>query len=132
MIALNKDNILKILNDYNFNLQEYVVISGAALVLHGVKDFTSDIDIAVSDKLYDKILTNHNCSFEIQINNNNVWFVDNVINFSKRYYDVEYTLLYGYKVQTLDSIIELKKQLNREKDKKDIQLIRNFCKKNEY
>lgn len=127
-MKLNRDMILEILKKYNFNPQDYIVISGAALVLYGVKEYTSDIDIAVSNKLYNEILKEHNCSFEIKINNHKVWFIDNIINFSKRYYDVEYTELFGYKVQTIDSIIDLKRNLNREKDMKDIQLIINFCK----
>ena len=34
----------------------------------------------------------------------------------------------GYKVQTIDSVLKLKKQLNRLKDKKDIQYIMDFYK----
>jgi hypothetical protein len=36
-MIFNKDNILKTLNEYNFDSQDYVVISGAALVLQNVK-----------------------------------------------------------------------------------------------
>lgn len=41
-----------------------MVLSGAALVLLGVKDVTHDIDIAVSSKLYGEILNKYNCEFE--------------------------------------------------------------------
>lgn len=126
-MKINKNDILKILEQYDFDPQEYIIISGASLVLQGVKEYTSDIDIAVSNKLYNQILKDYNCQIEKKIDNYIIWLINDVINFSNHYYEtVEYTELYGYKVQTLESIIELKKGLNRQKDKKDIEKILNF------
>ncbi|MGN1358005.1 MAG: hypothetical protein ACI4WU_01420 [Bacilli bacterium] len=126
-MKINKNDILKILEQYDFDPQEYIIISGAALVLQGVKEYTSDIDIAVSNKLYNQILKDYNCQIEHKKDNYIIWFINDVINFSNHYYEtVKYKELYGYKVQTLESIIELKKGLNRQKDKKDIEKILNF------
>lgn len=128
-MVFNKDNILKTLNKYNFDTQDYIVISGAALVLQNVKEFTSDIDITVSNELYNLLLKKYNCSFEKEINNYNVWFIDDIINFSNHYYGkIEYIELLGYKVQTIESVLKFKKQLNRSKDNKDIQYIMDFYK----
>lgn len=128
-MAFNKDNILKTLNKYNFDTQDYIVISGAALVLQNVKEFTSDIDITVSNELYNLLLKKYNCSFEKEINNYNVWFIDDIINFSNHYYGkIEYIELLGYKVQTIESVLKFKRQLNRSKDNKDIQYIMDFYK----
>ena len=55
-MIFNKENILKTLNKYNFDSQNYMVISGAALVLQNVKEYTSDIDITVSNELYNQLL----------------------------------------------------------------------------
>ena len=63
-MSLTRDDILKILNEYEFDVQDYIVIGGAALVLQNVKEYTSDVDIATSDKLYNKLLKKHNCQFE--------------------------------------------------------------------
>jgi len=128
-MTLNKDNILKTLKEYNFDSQNYIIISGAALVLQNVKEYTSDIDITVSDELYNLLLKKYNCFLEKEIDNYNVWFIDDIINFSNKYYGkIEYIELLGYKVQTIDSVLKLKKQLNRLKDKKDIQYIMDFYK----
>lgn len=128
-MVFNKDNILKTLNKYNFDTQDYIVISGAALVLQNVKEFTSDIDITVSNELYNLLLKKYNCSFEKEINNYNVWFIDDIINFSNHYYGkIEYIELLGYKVQTIESVLKFKRQLNRSKDNKDIQYIMDFYK----
>ena len=48
----NKEDILNILKEYDFDSRKYIVISGAALVLRGIKETTTDIDIAVNDELY--------------------------------------------------------------------------------
>lgn len=128
-MIFNKDDILKTLNIYNFEPKDYIVISGAALVLQNVKEYTSDIDITVSNELYANLLKKYNCSFEKKIDNYSVWFIDDIINFSNHYYGkIEYIELFGYKVQTIDSVLKSKKDLNRSKDKKDIQYIMNFYK----
>ena len=118
-MKLYKNDILKILNKYNFNQKDFIVLSGASLVLQNIKEYTSDIDIAVSNELYSEILEKYNCLFEKQIDNYNIWFIDNIINFSNHYYtETKYIDLFGLKVQTIDSIFELKRNLNRLKDNK--------------
>ena len=61
---LNKEDILNILKQNNFDSSKYVVISGAALVLRGIKETTTDIDIAVDDELYTHLLKEYDCVFE--------------------------------------------------------------------
>lgn len=130
-IPLDKEKILATLEKYNIDRNQHVIISGAALVLWGVKDNTQDIDIAVSSKLYEEILNKYNCIFEKEVENYPVWFLDNVMNFSNHYYDeIEYTDCFGYKVQSLESILDLKIKLNRPKDKYDIARIKNMINMN--
>ena len=53
-----------------------------------------------------------------------VWFINNIINFSNHYYDIiDYEYCLGHKVQKVESILKLKKELNRDKDKDDIKKI---------
>ena len=128
-MKLYKNDILKILNKYNFNQKDYIVLSGASLVLQNIKEYTFDIDIAVSNELYSEILEKYNCLFEKQIDNYNIWFIDNIINFSNHYYsEAKYMYLFGLQVHTIDSIFELKSNLNRLKDNQDIELIEAFYK----
>lgn len=53
-----------------------------------------------------------------------------MINFSFNFFDSEYIIINGVKVQTLNSIKQLKENLGRIKDKKDIKLINKRLKKN--
>ncbi len=126
-MIFKKQDVLDTLEKYNFDRNNYIIISGAALVLYGVKNSTNDIDIAVCNELYNKLLKQYNCKLERRIGNYDIWFINDVINFSNHYYyDIEYTDYLGYKVQTLESILKLKRSLNRPKDKNDIESILAF------
>lgn len=128
-MKLYKNDILEILKKYNFDSNEYIIISSAALVLQGVKEYTTDIDVACSDTLYNILLEVYNCFLGKIDGQHKVWYIDNLINFSNHYYDnSEYIELLGYKVQTIESVLNLKKKLNREKDKDDIKIILDFYK----
>ena len=127
---MNKQTILDILNKYNFDKQEFIILSGASLVLQDVKEETRDIDITVSEYLYNRLLNDYNCIFEKEVDNYLVWFIDEIINFSTHYYDeIEYIDYNGYKIQSLESILKLKESLNRNKDKNDIEKIKKLIKK---
>ena len=128
-MKLNKNDILEILKKYKFDSKEYIIISSASLVLQDVKKYTTDIDIACSDDLYKILLKEYNCLLEKIDGQYKVWYIDDLINFSVHYYEeTEYIELFGYKVQTIESVLNLKKNLNREKDKDDIKLILDFYK----
>ncbi|MBS7020870.1 MAG: hypothetical protein KH135_03235 [Firmicutes bacterium] len=127
---MNREEILKILDNYQFNPKEFVILSGASMVLQGMKEKTTDIDITTTDSLYKQLLNTYSCVLEKKVGMHSVWFIDNVINFSNHYYDtIEYIEYDGYQVQTLDSILKLKESLGREKDKEDIKKLRLFTMK---
>lgn len=128
---VNRKEILDILSEYNFNFDEYVVISSAALVLHGVKEVTKDIDISVTDDYYEYLEKNYECELERYDDKNdvNIYYIDNIINFSTNYYsdsEDDFVIINGVKVQSIPAIIKLKETLNREKDIKDLKLIDKF------
>lgn len=129
-MKLYKDDILKILESYDIDYNESIILSGASLVLQGVKEYTSDIDISVSDKVYHDLLKKYSCTLEKIVDNDKVWFIDDIINFGRTYYDkVEFYLLNGYKIQTIESILELKRELGRSKDMEDIKHILEYERK---
>ena len=124
---LNKNQIFEKLNELKLDKERFIVLSGASLVLHGVKDFTSDIDIAVSRDYHDELLNIFDCKLNLVIDGNEIYYLDDgEVEFSCRNYESDYVLIDGVKVQTLDSIINFKKSLGREKDFKDIEIIKAF------
>jgi len=128
---LNKEQIELILNNASLAKDKFIIISGAALVMYGIKEFTSDIDISVSKEYLDFLLNNYAWTIEKfdEKNNTYVYFIDDVINFSTNYYDVDNHIVDGYRLQTIASILELKEKLNREKDKNDIIKIKEYMNK---
>ena len=117
---MNKEKLIKLLKKYNFDKEDYIILSGAAMVLRNLKDTTNDIDIAVSDELYNELLDNYNCTFELNVDDYDVWYIDNIINFSNHFYnDVEYDYYNGYRVQTKESIEVLKNKMDIVKGKEN-------------
>lgn len=123
---MNKKEIIDYLNKYNFPSNEYLVISGAAMVMLGIKDKTNDIDIAVTEKLYDTLLGYDECIFETKDkNDDDVYFIDK-LNFGKMYFSNDRIYINNIPVQTTKQIKNLKIKLNRPKDRLDLELINNF------
>lgn len=127
MIDMNKSQILEKLKKYNFDKNQYLVISSAAMVILGIKEETSDIDIAVTESYYKYLLKNKDCVFE-RVNEYGIscYLIDEIINFATTYYDINKIFIEDIPVQQPKKILELKRSLNREKDKKDINLIKEF------
>ena len=132
MIDMNKKGIIDTLKKYNFDSTKYIVISSAAMVLLGIKDTTKDIDIAVSDDYYEYLLKNYNCKFEsINEYGKKVYFIHDIINFSSTYYKNNRLIIEEIPIQTANDILELKLFLKREKDYKDIELIKEYINEQE-
>lgn len=118
---MNRQDILNALNKYHFDINEYMVISGASMVLQGIKESTNDIDISVSKKYYDYLVKNYKCDIEKVINGLNIYLIDDIINFSTNYYNRDEVVMYkGFPIQSLEGIKKLKLGLNRAKDISDI------------
>ena len=128
---LNKKEIIKILDEYKINKEEIIIISGAAMVLRDIKSSTSDIDFSVSPEYEKFLLSKYNCSLEKTTKDGiNIWYIDNLLNFSTNYYKtVKYDNLFGFNVQIPEDILNLKNNLNREKDISDEILIKKSLKK---
>ena len=121
---LNKEQIITLLHQYNFDSKKYVVLSSAAMVLQNIKKSTKDIDISVTKDYYEYLLNNYSCTFEKESKfGRNVYFINNIINFGMDFYTKDYVLIEGIPVQKLEDVKKLKLFLNRDKDKKDIALI---------
>lgn len=132
---MNKNQILNALEKYNLDKDKFMIISSAAMVINDIKKETKDIDIAIEQSYEEILLKQYKCDFEREIIDNGktykVYMIDNIINFSNHYNEYNYEYKYGYKVQTVDDILKLKERLDRDKDQKDIKLLKEFLNKRE-
>lgn len=123
---MNKKEMIEILKAERLDTKDTVVVMGGALLLHGLREETHDIDINVSQETYQSLLDR---GYKTDLNSigrdrilvmngeNEIEIFDDGID------EVEYEEIDGVYVQTLESILNWKKILNREKDQKDIEVI---------
>ncbi|CZQ80583.1 hypothetical protein [Trichococcus ilyis] len=97
---------------------DYCVITGTALVMHGIKEETKDIDISCTKEAFQALAAQ---GFPIKQGAfaRKVVFSDDVEIFEDWHTGV-ITMVEGVPVASLESIIVMKQQLGREKDLADI------------
>ena len=115
---MNKKQIIEIIKKYKLNKTKFIVISGAALVLLGIEKKANDIDIWCDNDYCDYLLNNYDCKFE-RINEfgKKAYLIDNIINFGVSFRPKEIDTIEGIQCASLKDVLELKKFLNRSKDK---------------
>ena len=113
---MNKQDIFNKLNELDLDKDQYIIISGASLVVQGIIDETKDIDLTCSKSFYDSINWDTKMGhLDKEIKYKDVYEIgDNL------YKEDDYIIINGYKFMPLESCLELKKKLNRSKDKKII------------
>ena len=120
-----KDQIIDRLRKADFDAGEYWVVAGAAMVLHGVKESTRDIDLGCSSRMAD-MLQKAGCKVQVLADGTRrIWYDDDIELF-ENWRAGEIEIIDSVPVVSLDGVIEMKRQLGREKDLKDIELIRDY------
>ena len=61
---MRKIELLNLLEELNFPKDEYYVLSGASLVLRGIKEEANDLDLCISEELFDQIKDKFNLTDE--------------------------------------------------------------------
>ena len=126
---MNKEDILNKLSDCKLDLNKCIIIGGASLVVQGLLDETDDIDFACSKDYYNTIDWDYDDYIE-----GNVLKAYDCFSISNTFYDKDnYIEIDGYKFMTIEKIYEIKKSLNRKKDRKIIKdLDLYLCLKDNY
>ena len=122
---MNKAEITARLSAFPYSSREYWVITGAAMVLYGIREETADIDLGCTTEMADRLETGgylykvmpdgtrwFKISAEMEAFEN--WLCDSVI------------MKDGIPVISLKGLREMKEKLGREKDLRDIQLIDDY------
>ena len=122
---MKKEDIILRLKEFPYDMDGFWLITGAALVLYGVKEETKDIDMGCTSEVADK-LEKDGYLYKITEDGNR-WFKisQDMEVFENWLYDSVNTIE-GYPVMSLKGIKEMKLYLGREKDLRDIQLIDAF------
>ena len=96
--------------------------AGGAMIMHGLRDETRDIDIDVPDAVFAAMRTRGLFEKEIRPGVYLVSYNEVIDLHRKEAFDTT-QMIEGVCVSTLESILALKRMLNREKDQLDIEKI---------
>ena len=122
---MNKEELLKLAYTLKLPKEEYCIISGGALLLHGLREKTNDLDIDVTQKGLD--ILNQEYKLEL-INESKKQYkvTDDIECFLVDKLESDIIFIDSYPCKSLISIYNMKKRLNREKDQADILTIEKF------
>jgi hypothetical protein len=124
-----KEDIIKRLNELNFNKDLYWITTGAAMVLYGIKEFTSDIDLGCDSKLI-SILESTGIKATILSDNTKRIKIEPDVEIFENWGSGDTRFIDSHPVLSPESIIKIKQELGREKDIKDIKLLEEYLANN--
>ncbi len=122
-----KLSLLRRLRKLPFSEKEYWVVAGSAMVLHGFRPQTRDIDLGCTALLADKLERQGYAVSYCEDGTRKILYSENIEIFENWIEDTV-EIIDGVPVVSIDGLIEMKKKLGREKDLEDIALIKNVRK----
>ena len=120
---LDKEGIIRLLNEAAFDINEYWVTSGAAMVLYSIKGATRDIDLGCTSQMADK-LESKGYYVEVLRDGSRRIVYSKTIEIFENWIEGKVILWEGLPIVSMDGLIIMKEKLGREKDLKDILLIK--------
>ena len=118
----DKCSLLQRLRDLPFSDKEYWVVAGAAMVLHGFRPQTQDIDLGCSTSLADELEQQGYAVTYCEDGNRKILYSEDVEIF-ENWIEGTVEIMNGVPVVCVEGLIRMKKKLGREKDLADIVLI---------
>ena len=123
-MKMNRKEVFEKLKELPLDKKDYIVLAGASMTVQKVKNKTNDIDISVSKEAFQKLKEKYGSLFT---DFGGEMIIFDVFEISTGYYDKTNIIeIEGFYFQSLEKIIEMKKDFNRDKDKKDIKKIELF------
>lgn len=127
--TMNKEEVIKRLGELNFPKDEYYVLSGASLVLRGIREKCSDIDLCISEELFDKVRDRLGMTPD-KINTCNFYHLSDsleiVVDKKSRF---NMNKGNDFNLEDLKTILAFKESRNLPKDQQDIINIKNYLRK---
>ena len=122
---MKKEDILLRLKALELDRSQYWVITGSAMVLHGLREQTHDIDLGCTGKLADE-LEQQGLPVSILKDGSRKFLIGQDIEIFENWLYDEVEMLDGVPVISLKGLLEMKRQLGREKDQRDIRLMEAY------
>jgi hypothetical protein len=124
---LNKEEILNKLKQLPLDPQQYCIMTGAALVIYGVRPQTADIDLGCTEAQFDELIKR---GYEAGEKKGNLRIlIEDTIEIYRNWLPEKIVYIEGLPLADILCIRDYKQSLGREKDLVDLELIEHFLKK---
>ena len=125
---MNKAEILEQLDRFPYDRREYWVLTGAAMVLYGIRSQTADIDLGCTAQMADQLEAGG--YLYQRTSDGKRWFqYGPSLEIFEDWLAGSPVSAEGFQLVSLPGLLEMKQQLGREKDLRDLALIRQFMEK---
>lgn len=114
--------LLQRLQALPFSKEEYWGVAGGAMVLHGFRPQTHDIDLGCSTRLADELERQGFAVTRCDDGSRKISYSENIEIF-ENWIDGKVTFISGVPVVCADGLLQMKKKLGRDKDLADIVLL---------
>ena len=122
---MNRETILKKLKELDLDRNEYIIISGASLVVHGLLDKTGDIDLSCSQEYYDSL----DWKLKVGLFDSEIkYYKDFEIGPNFNWLD-DIDIIEGFRFMGLKNCLKLKLIENKAKDKEIIKKLKSILNK---
>ena len=122
---MNRNDIIEKLRRFPYDRKDYWLITGAAMVLYGIREQTHDIDMGCSTEMADK-LEREGYLLKITPDGNRRFRITDDIEAFENWLFGDVVSVENIPVISVEGLIEMKQRLGREKDKRDIRLIEDY------
>ena len=127
---MKKEDILAKLSEFPYSMEGFWLVTGAALVLFGIREETGDIDLGCTTQAADRLEAD---GFLYRVmEDGNRWFkIDRETEVFENWLCGSVDILDGVPVVSLQGLREMKRRLGREKDLRDVRRIDAFLARSE-
>lgn len=125
---MNKNELLKLVDSLNMPKTEYYILSSGSLLLYGLREKAGDLDLCVSNELFDKLKIKFNLRQPNEYGFYQISKDIEIIPSNKD--DFKMTIKDNYPVEDLKTILKFKQERNTPKDQKDIENIIKYLENN--
>lgn len=122
---MNKKELLNLVDILNLPKEEYFILSGGALLMAGLRESTNDLDIGITKRGFEILKE----KYSLKLTDKNIpkyEITDKIECMLVEKLDSDITYIDNYPCQSLISVYNFKKRINREKDRADILAIEKY------
>ena len=126
---MNKQEVTARFKELGFSAEDCWVQTGAAMLMHGLREQTHDIDMGCTTELANKIAES-GAPYELLPDGRKKFVIGGDVEVSENWERGTVTVIDGVPVVSLKDVIRCKKRLGREKDLIDIERIEKHLSEN--